>query len=490
MRLRTGPTLSSAVLAWALAATAPPPAWAGDWPQLQNDARRSGFTTEEVLPDYTVAWRFHPEDPNVGFAKQIQPIVAGGKVLVGAYDGRMYALNAADGSVAWSFQAGGPILGSAATDGRTVYFGSSDGRVYAADAATGRLAWAFDAQGPISASPLLLDGTLFIGTRRGRFLALSAEGTLRWQYPAAGAERSAPFLCSAAGADGTVYVANEACTAFAFDAASGQVRWTVEMKGQSVPWWPVVSSRKGVVVFRTQSVRDHTFLREDEYAMLENGAAHSPDGPSPGTTAQRATEQANIRAYLAADVYRKTCWAFRTADGTEPFQAPVTYQAGTGACPVPPVLKESTGELWITHNSYFSQFDGTFFVQTGWYVTFGRMDLDTGAITPVTGRKGWEDFHLVGDESSFLMRMNDKLVFTSWISAGYYDLSANNSHWICFNQSTEDKSDGRLPVAEGGAWPVSALVHSVGGEMAPAAVADGTIYWISPHGLLVALRHR
>jgi hypothetical protein len=28
-----------------------------DWPQYQHDARRSGFTAEEVHPPYKVAWR-------------------------------------------------------------------------------------------------------------------------------------------------------------------------------------------------------------------------------------------------------------------------------------------------------------------------------------------------------------------------------------------------------------------------------------------------
>ena len=457
-----------------------------DWPQLQNDSRRSGYTKEAVPGPYTVKWRWHPADPTVGIAAQVQAIVAGGKVYVGAMDGAMYALDESTGQELWKYQAGGLLVGSAASDGQNLYFGAMDGNVYAISA-DGKLRWKRDTAGSISASPLLVDGVIYIGNRRGRFFAIdAASGQIRWQYPAAGQPRAAPFLTSAAFADGTIYIANEACTAIALG-VDGSPKWTAPLKGQSVPWWPVVSSKNGVVIYRTQPVYDHTWLRESTYAVLEKlGGKHSPEGPSPGTPEQRQQEQENIRAYLNTDLFLQTFWALNTADGKEKFLAPVLYQAGGGESPVPPVVREETGEAWTSHASYFTPFDGGFFVQTGWYVDFGRIDLKTGGIDATNARKGWEEFHLVADETSFISMMGDTVLFSSWISAGSLNIKERKTAYVCFTQSTEDKSDGRQPVAEGGPWTKQTL-KSAGGSGAPASVANGTIYWIGPRGLLVAL---
>jgi outer membrane protein assembly factor BamB len=68
-------------------------------------------------------------------------------VLIGSYDHVFYALNAATGTVDWTFRAAGPISGSASVVGGLVYF-SHLGRpharhTYALDVRTGRRVWSF-----------------------------------------------------------------------------------------------------------------------------------------------------------------------------------------------------------------------------------------------------------------------------------------------------------------------------------------------------------
>ena len=58
----------AAVLPWAV------PAFAGDWPTVHQDVRRSGFTTECVRGSYHLAWV--AELPNEVVCTRVEAIVA------------------------------------------------------------------------------------------------------------------------------------------------------------------------------------------------------------------------------------------------------------------------------------------------------------------------------------------------------------------------------------------------------------------------------
>jgi outer membrane protein assembly factor BamB len=69
--------------------------------------------------------------------------IAGRTIYVGAYDGRLRALDAVTGRVRWTFDAGERISGSASVIGDVVWISTlarvpTEGRTFALDAATGR----------------------------------------------------------------------------------------------------------------------------------------------------------------------------------------------------------------------------------------------------------------------------------------------------------------------------------------------------------------
>src|SRR5262249_46062670 len=141
---------------------------------------------------------------------EAEPIVAGGKVFLGAMNGTLTALDAASGSVAWSFAAG-PIAHTAAYAAGRVFFGSLDGFVYALDANSAWLLWKIQTGGPVYAAPAVAGSTLYIGSTAGRFFALDvASGAERWHFPAGEARLASAFTGAAALApDGSrVYVGN------------------------------------------------------------------------------------------------------------------------------------------------------------------------------------------------------------------------------------------------------------------------------------------
>ncbi len=69
------------------------------------------------------------------------PAVAGGVVYVGADNGCLYALNAADGTVRWSCQTGGSLLSAPVVGEGRVYFGVNSGHVYALAEQDGAVRW-------------------------------------------------------------------------------------------------------------------------------------------------------------------------------------------------------------------------------------------------------------------------------------------------------------------------------------------------------------
>ena len=67
------------------------------------------------------------------------PAVADGTVYVGAYNGKLYALNAQTGAFEWSYQTGYAIVSSPTVANGVVYVGSEDNQTYALNASTGKL---------------------------------------------------------------------------------------------------------------------------------------------------------------------------------------------------------------------------------------------------------------------------------------------------------------------------------------------------------------
>ena len=112
----------------------------GDWPTHRHDARRSGATESAVGEKLSVAWQ-----ADVG-TRPSGLVVAGGKVFVADVDAHtVRALDAADGKAAWSYTADARVDSPPTVHEGRAIFGSADGRVYCLRAADGVLAWRFDA---------------------------------------------------------------------------------------------------------------------------------------------------------------------------------------------------------------------------------------------------------------------------------------------------------------------------------------------------------
>ncbi len=136
-------------------------------------------------------WRAESPGKLVGGSGSIygNPAAAYGRIYVTNINGRVFALDAHDGSIAWVRVLPDWVYSSPAVSGETVYVGSYDHRLYALSAVTGKVKWSFDAGERIAGSPTVIGRYVWFATlarrpRDGRTFALdAASGEKAWTFP-------------------------------------------------------------------------------------------------------------------------------------------------------------------------------------------------------------------------------------------------------------------------------------------------------------------
>jgi polyvinyl alcohol dehydrogenase (cytochrome) len=198
------PIASPGDLATPAASPVPATGIAG-WPRYGRDLPGSRFNPQGVIstsnaPALTQIWTVDVQGP-----VSATPIIAEGVAYVGSYDGNLYAIEIASGSVLWTYQTGAAVMepnlqiplgitGSALSEEGVVYVGDAAANLHAVDAATGQSIWTtlLDEQenASIWSSPIAFNGLLYIGVAsvakeegfRGSVCAIdAATGQLAWQ---------------------------------------------------------------------------------------------------------------------------------------------------------------------------------------------------------------------------------------------------------------------------------------------------------------------
>jgi outer membrane protein assembly factor BamB len=161
------------------------------------------------------------------------PLVRGGVVYAGDWDGRVYAFAAGTGALRWTFQAGGKVKDGMAFAAGRLYFGSYDGKVYSLDARTGKLLWTASAQerlggsGTFYSTPAVAYDRVYIGGTDGKVYSFGAlTGELRWSHSTGGYVYSSPAVW-----ERRVYAGSYSGDFYCFDAATGDVLWSFAANG-------------------------------------------------------------------------------------------------------------------------------------------------------------------------------------------------------------------------------------------------------------------
>jgi uncharacterized repeat protein (TIGR01451 family) len=456
-----------------------------DWPQLQHDPQRTGYTPDEVRPPYAYLWKWN----EVPFASRTQPVVVGGRLFIGGLDGVMYARDAQTGAPLWTFATGGPIRHSAAVYGGRVFFGSHDGSVYALGAGTGALGWQFQTGGGIATAPAVANDTVYIGSTDGVFYALNTNtGSLRWSY-----DVGAPILTSAAlSADGdTAYFGAEDITAYALDTANGTLRWSTKLQGQSLAdRWPVVVGN--AVIYRSQSLHFfHNLLHEGDDVMDVAGAVN------PNWAADWAQVRPNIVGFLTENPDRQSLFVLNANTGDLRGSAPVLYTYGNGDPPGSPTVRGDEVYTLYRARHGIQQDAGSVHVTTRYDAALGRMSLDTLDITNLTLAPG-EQWHLqyraTSDEPAVLSMAGSMLFVDNWTRLGGIDVDTGHlfevanvaDYWPECGANCIGKS-GPMPFFD--SYPFPGPRVGEGRVHRPAVIANGVIYWRVVEGGLAAIGH-
>jgi len=209
-----------------------------------NLGRTGVHLTTGVPSAPTIQWEFQTGGP-----VRSSPVVVDGVVYIGSNDGRVYALDAATGSMVWSNNTGGKVTGSAAVVSNVVYIASEAGYVYALNASTGTQVWKYKTGTLTASSPAVLNGLVilpkcdaggseFINAVGLPVVALSQiTGTQVW------ASSAGPMGIASVATDGTyLYTHGSGCAYGVFSPVNGDQIYAVLYGGMARPWTSMVVS--------------------------------------------------------------------------------------------------------------------------------------------------------------------------------------------------------------------------------------------------------
>jgi outer membrane protein assembly factor BamB len=176
------------------------------------------------------------------------PVASGRIVIARTHDGRLYALDAASGNRLWVYSSAAPPLtlrgaGRALIDGDRVYAGFSSGKLAALALDDGEVLWEIAVGTPegrseferlvdVDADPVLAANTVFAASYQNRLVAISTiSGRIVWS-------RDLSIFQNLLLDGATLYITTEQDGIMAIDRANGNVLWRQDMlasRGLSAP---------------------------------------------------------------------------------------------------------------------------------------------------------------------------------------------------------------------------------------------------------------
>jgi outer membrane protein assembly factor BamB len=391
------------------------------WPQLGNTPQRTNYTPMVFDPPQgRKKWAVCLTDLDIGnrLNPTVQPIIAEGRVYVGCKNGKLFALDAKTGKVAWAFQAGGPICHTAGYAKGKVMVAALDGCVYAVDAGTGQQQWVFSDPDKdrrvhgFSTAVLLAEDHVFAVDRGGRLFCLSvADGKEIWHY-----DSDAPVDQSPAYDAGKVFFASEDMIVHAVDAATGAGVWKSEkLDGLSFRWfYPVVVSGKVIVrsLCGFGGITDNTLpgqrslfaLDEDtgkqNIVLKQRDMGHDGTQPPPAVTRDGLLLMHNgVWALEALSTQKFIMPLMETTKRPPNIRSAVPWMAGGGGGGNENGIASVVGDNVLaippldTYTVGTPYFGGAFnLITRRWYV-------DVRGAQPTANSQGWEPYGGDGNES-------------------------------------------------------------------------------------------
>ena len=153
------------------------------------------------------------------------PAVANGIVYIGDYEGNVYGIDIKTRMMNKS-PTGGAIIGSPVIASDKLFIGSSDGKLYAFPLDLGEPRWIFPTGDKIWSTPAVDNGVVYFGSSDHKLYALDAEkGTEIWEEPF---QAKAGILSTPLVYNNTIYIGACDFKFYAIHAATGKQKWFFE----------------------------------------------------------------------------------------------------------------------------------------------------------------------------------------------------------------------------------------------------------------------
>lgn len=230
-----------------------------DWTMARYDEAQTGYTPQNLTLPLSMYWQHNTTKTTNNTST---PAVLGNTAYFSSGN-RVYAVDTATGAARWRFPAGAEALKFNIKTGITtwedmVFFGGMDGKLYALNAANGFMVWTFSARAGIRSTPVVSNGTIFVGSDDNNLYAIDARsGELSWTggFRTRDDVASSPAITQGmvvfTSLDGNIYAAN---------IATGKLRWTYRLPAATLRSAPVVSGNlvivaagRGIHVLSTKS---------------------------------------------------------------------------------------------------------------------------------------------------------------------------------------------------------------------------------------------
>ena len=240
------------------------------WPQFHGGPERRGYRTSPVVLPFTRVWQTClPGGIHFGSA-----VIADDAVYIATlneedpHGGMLVCLDATSGHIHWQAPTDGSVKHTPAVWEHLVIATTVTGHVRAVDRTTGRAVWVHQLGDPsrrwVFNSPLVVNDRVFVGAAH-HFAALdAATGQCEWTWLRDDQRRTDWISSYSSGAadNRNIYVGFfwQYEVAWAFDQATGDVRWTIEEPTRASPVGTPALGEDGVLynICHDATVRAHS----------------------------------------------------------------------------------------------------------------------------------------------------------------------------------------------------------------------------------------
>ncbi len=241
----------------------------------------------------TVNWSY-PEQASTQIVFYAPPLVTDDAVFIGDLANEFHKLDKATGQELWGYPgAEGFYLGQAAILDGVVYAPNNDGTLYALDAENGSLLWTFKTGHYLWAQPQIMNDVIYLGSMDHFVYAISLDGQEIWSKELSGAVTGAPILNE----DGSMlFVGSLDNEMIALDTASGEEVWTF---GTSQSVWGTSILADGRLIFTDSAGTVYAVDAESGEALWQTSTSAEIVGgvSSIGDGFVVATKEGQLRAF-------------------------------------------------------------------------------------------------------------------------------------------------------------------------------------------------